>query len=66
MEVNFAWSPLLISMMINPVSRAETPTRLRAKWILVPRIFWDCEWVGWRTRMDWVMRKRPVELRSCN
>jgi len=44
--------------------RLRTLLTLRAEWTIVPWRFWVGVWVGWRMRMDSVVRSKAAELRS--
>jgi len=50
-------------MMMRPARRARMEVLLRTEWMFVPVRFWVGEWVGWRIRIAWVVRRRPAELR---
>ena len=51
-------------MTMRAARRARTEVPLKMAWMLVPVLFCFGEWVGWRTRMAWVVRRMPAELRS--
>jgi hypothetical protein len=50
-------------MTMRPARRARTEVPLRTEWMFVPVRFWAGEWVGWRIRMAWVVRRMPALLR---
>jgi hypothetical protein len=58
------WEALLISTTVTAAVKARRAVRLREKCVQVPCRFCEGVWVGWRTRMAWVVRSTALELRS--
>ena len=55
---------LLYSITIRPAMSVNTEVPFSTAWMLVPVRFCFGVWVGCKTRMAWVVRRMPAELRS--